>query len=55
MRQTNKEYLTMFHKMYEDGLIDPETFTQDTTQAQAKFFRGDSYVLNMNYQDLFNM
>ena len=45
-----KEYLTMFHKMYEDGLIDPETFTQDTTQAQAKFFRGDSYVLNMNYQ-----
>lgn len=45
-----KEYLTMFHKMYEDGLIDPETFTQDTSQAQAKFYRGDSYVLNMNYQ-----
>ena len=21
-----------------------------TTQAQAKFYRGDSYVLNMNYQ-----
>ena len=36
--------------MYEEGILDPETFTQDTTQAQAKFYRGDSYVLNMNYQ-----
>ena len=36
--------------MYEEGILDPETFTQDTIQAQAKFYRGDSYVLNMNYQ-----
>ncbi len=45
-----KEYLSVFAKMYEEGILDPETFTQDTTQAQAKFYRGDSYVLNMNYQ-----
>ncbi len=50
-----KNYLTMFHKMYEDGLLDPETFTQDSTQAQAKFYRGDSYVINMNYQQYSDM
>lgn len=47
-----REYLTMFNKMYKDGILDPETFTQDSSQAQAKFFRGESYVLNVNYQQL---
>lgn len=47
-----KEYLTVLNKMYQDGLLDPETFTQDTKTAQAKFYRGDSYVINMNYQIL---
>lgn len=47
-----KEYLTMLHKLYADGILDPETFTQDSTQAQAKFYRGESYVLNVNYQQL---
>lgn len=47
-----KEFLTMFSEMYDEGILDPETFTQDSTQAQAKFFRGDSYVLSSNYQIL---
>lgn len=47
-----KDYLTYFHKLYEEKLLDPETFTQDSTQAQAKFFRGESYVLTSNYQIL---
>ncbi|MGN0295585.1 MAG: extracellular solute-binding protein [Lachnospiraceae bacterium] len=47
-----REYLTMFNKMYKDGILDPETFTQDSSQAQAKFYRGESYVLNVNYQQL---
>lgn len=50
-----KSYLTMFHKMYADGILDPETFTQDSTQAQAKFYRGDSYAINMNYQQFSDM
>ena len=50
--QEYKEYLQMLASFYRDGLLDPETFTQDTTQAQAKFFRGESFVLNMNYQIL---
>lgn len=47
-----KEFLKYFHKLYEEGILDPETFTQDSAQAQAKFFRGDSYVLAANYQQL---
>ncbi|MDD3277285.1 MAG: extracellular solute-binding protein [Lachnospiraceae bacterium] len=47
-----KNFLTLFSEMYDEKLIDPETFTQDSTQAQAKFFRGDSYVLAANYQIL---
>lgn len=47
-----KEFLTYFSKLYSEGIIDPETFTQDSTQAQAKFFRGESYVLASNYQIL---
>ena len=47
-----KEYLTLFNKMYEEGILDPETFTQDSAQAQAKFYRGESYVLTVNYQQV---
>ncbi|MCR1842688.1 extracellular solute-binding protein [Murimonas intestini] len=47
-----KEFLKYFNKLYKEGILDPETFTQDSQQAQAKFFRGDSYVLSSNYQIL---
>lgn len=47
-----KDFLTYFHTLYEEGILDPETFTQDSTQAQAKFFRGESFVLASNYQIL---
>lgn len=47
-----KEYLTLFNKMYKEGILDPETFTQDSAQAQAKFYRGESYVLTVNYQQV---
>lgn len=47
-----KDFLTYFHKLYDEKILDPETFTQDSTQAQAKFFRGESYVLASNYQIL---
>lgn len=47
-----KNYLKMLNTLYTEGLLDPETFTQDTATAKAKFYRGDSYVMNMNYQML---
>lgn len=47
-----KEYLTYFRRLCDEGILDVETFTQDSQQAQAKFFRGESYVLSSNYQIL---
>ena len=37
-----KEYLTMFHKMYEDGLIDPETF-------YTGYFTGTGKILSWRF------
>lgn len=45
-----KEYLSYFNKLYTEGIFDPETFTQDSDTAFAKFYRGESYVINCNYQ-----
>lgn len=50
--QDYKDFLTYLNKLYKEGILDPETFTQDSTQAQAKFFSGESYVLASNYQIL---
>lgn len=45
-----KDYVTYFNKLVKDGILDPESFTQDDKTAQAKFFKGDTYVINANYQ-----
>lgn len=50
--QDYKDYLTYWNKMYQEGILDPETFTEDSEQAKAKFFRGDSYVLSCNFQQV---
>ncbi|WP_028608570.1 sugar ABC transporter substrate-binding protein [Paenibacillus harenae] len=47
-----KSYLGYFNKLVTDGIMDPESFTQENDTAQAKFFKGDSYVINGNYQQL---
>lgn len=50
-----KDYLKMWNTIYSEGLLDPETLTQETDQAQAKFYRGESYVLTANAQLLQDM
>ena len=50
-----KDFLTMWHRMYEEGLLDPESFTQDNEQGAAKFYRGETYVLSANYQNVADM
>ena len=50
-----RDFLRVFNKMYTDGIIDPETFTQDSETAQSKFFRGESLVIEANYQQLADM
>lgn len=45
-----KEYVTYFNKLIKEGIMDPESFTQEDDAAQAKFYKGDSYIINGNYQ-----
>ncbi|MCR8660647.1 ABC transporter substrate-binding protein [Paenibacillus endoradicis] len=45
-----KDYVTYFNKLVTEGIMDPESFTQEDDAARAKFFKGDSYVINGNYQ-----
>lgn len=45
-----KAYVTYFNKLINEKIMDPESFTQEDDAAQAKFFKGDSYVMNGNYQ-----
>lgn len=47
-----KDYVTYMNKLVKEGLLDPESFTQDDKTAQAKFYKGDTYVMNANYQIL---
>lgn len=47
-----KELVTYFHKLYDEGIMDPESYTQDNETAQAKFYRGESYVMSANYQNV---
>jgi len=47
-----KEYVTYFNKLITDGLLDPESFTQDDESARAKFYKGETFVINGNYQFL---
>jgi putative aldouronate transport system substrate-binding protein len=47
-----KDYLGYFNKLVKDGIMDPESFTQEDDAAQAKFFKGDTYVISGIYQVL---
>jgi len=45
-----KAYVAYFNKLIKEGILDPESFTQEDDTARSKFFKGDSYVINGNYQ-----
>ncbi|MBE6023395.1 MAG: extracellular solute-binding protein [Cellulosilyticum sp.] len=47
-----KEFVSYFNKMINEGILDPESFSQEDDAAKAKFFTGESFVLNGNYQNL---
>lgn len=42
-----KEAVKYFHKLYEEGLLDQETFTQDYSMMQAKFQNPDDCIVGM--------
>ena len=47
-----RDMLSVFSKMYDEKLVDPETYIQDAETALSKFYRGESFVINANYQTL---
>lgn len=47
-----KSFVGYFNKLVTDGILDPETFTQEDDAAQAKFFKGDTYAISGVYQVL---
>lgn len=50
-----KDFVTYFHKLVAEGIMDPESFTQEDDVALSKFYNGKSYVINGNYQNLADM
>lgn len=47
-----KKWLAFLNKMVKDGILDPESFSQEDDAAKAKFFTGETYVICGNYQNL---
>ncbi|MET7876255.1 extracellular solute-binding protein [Micromonospora profundi] len=49
-----KQMLTYLHKLVDEGLLDPESFTQTDDQARQKLANGKSFVVTGNAQTLVN-
>jgi len=47
-----KTMLTYFHSLIADGLMDPESFTQQDDLAVQKFTTGQSFVISANSQNI---
>ena len=43
-----KDFLKCAHRFIEEGILDPETFTQDDTTATNKFFNGQTAIMSVN-------
>jgi putative aldouronate transport system substrate-binding protein len=49
-----KQALEYLHKLVDEGLLDPESFTQSDDQARQKLANGKSFVISSNAQTLVN-
>lgn len=47
-----RQLVTYFNGLVKNGLLDPESFTQEDDKAQQKFVTGKSFVINTNAQTL---
>lgn len=43
-----KEFITVANRFVKEGILDPETFTQDDTTATDKFYRGETVIMSVN-------
>lgn len=49
-----KQLVEYFAKLVDEGLVDPESFTQKDDQAIQKFVSGKSYAISSNAQNIVN-
>lgn len=49
-----RAFIEYLHSLVEDGLIDPESFTQDDDSAIQKFVSGKSFAISSNAQTVVN-
>lgn len=49
-----RDMVAYFQKLVDEGLMDPESFTQDDDSAIQKFVTGKSFVISTNAQTLVN-
>ncbi len=49
-----KETIEYLNKLVKEGLLDPESFTQQDDQARQKLAQGKSFVISSNIQNLVN-
>lgn len=49
-----RQLLTYLNKLVKEGLLDPESFTQDDDMARQKLAAGKSFVISSNAQTLVN-
>lgn len=47
-----KQFVSYFNKLIREGILDPESFSQEDDAAKAKFYTGQTVVMNGNYQNL---
>jgi len=43
-----KEFVTVANRFVKEGILDPETFTQDDTTATNKFYNGETVIISVN-------
>ncbi len=46
--------LTAANRFVEEGILDPETFTQDDTTATNKFYNGETVIISVNQSQVAN-
>lgn len=43
-----KDFVTVANRFVKEGILDPETFTQDDTTATNKFYNGETVIISVN-------
>ncbi len=47
-----KQYLTMMNKFVKEGILDPDTFTQEDDVATTKFYNGETVIQSVNQSQM---